>query len=176
MRYVVLLVGSVCVASGFIVLKEAISDAGEYLHSCLGFAMNLFAGAAYLVWLAFQIGLYVVLVRDGEWSPALLTMSDVFDMLLFIAGALTYLTVAAYAVSLGRAGWLSRRGAYVFVLANLVAFAFLIFRGLSFPDPSVGATPWYFQPGFIAGIPAVPWIMPAFMGVAIIRRAGSAVT
>ena len=47
-----------------------------------------------------------------------------------------------------------------YVILNLVALVFIVIRGLSFPDPNGGATPWYTQPGFIAGIPAVPWVMP----------------
>ena len=28
------------------------------------------------------------------------------------------------------------------------------------------------RPGFVAGIPAVPWIMPFLLGVVVLRRAG----
>lgn len=31
---------------------------------------------------------------------------------------------------------------------------------------------WYTIPAFVAGIPAVPWIMPCLFGVVLLRRAG----
>ena len=33
------------------------------------------------------------------------------------------------------------------------------------------SAPWYMRPGFIAGIPAVPWIMPCLLGVVLLRSA-----
>ena len=172
MRYLVLLAGSMAVAGGFIVLKDVLNEAGERFYSTVGFAANIFAGAAYLVWLAYQIGIYALKVRDGSVSPMIVSMSDVYDILLFIACVLTYLTVAAFAASLGRMGWLGRGATRAFVIANVVALLLILIRGLSFPDPNAGATPWYTHPGFIAGIPAVPWIMPYLIGVALLRRAG----
>jgi len=32
--------------------------------------------------------------------------------------------------------------------------------------------PWYASPGFIVGIPAVPFIIPFLFGVVLLRRAG----
>jgi len=173
MRYLVLLAGSMAVASAFVVLKDVLIEAGERIYSTLGFATNIFAGAAYLVWLAYQIGLYVLSVRDGNVSPLVASMSDVFDILLFVACVLTYLTAAAFAASLGRTRWLGRGATRAYVIANLVALFLIVIRGLSFPDPNAGSTPWYTHPGFIAGIPAVPWIMPYLMGVVLLRRAGA---
>ena len=56
--------------------------------------------------------------------------------------------------------------------ANAIALLFLVMRGLSFPNHTAVSTPWYTSPGFIAGIPAVPWIMPFLLGVVLLRRAG----
>lgn len=39
---------------------------------------------------------------------------------------------------------------------NIVLFVLLSVRGVSFPDPYGGGTPWYLNTGFVAGIPAVP--------------------
>jgi hypothetical protein len=47
-----------------------------------------------------------------------------------------------------------------------------VMRGMSFPNPAALSTPWYTRPGFIAGIPAVPFIMPFLLGVVSLRRAG----
>ena len=172
MRYLVLLAGAMAVAGAFVVLKDVLSEAGERLYSTLGFAANIFAGTAYLFWLSSQIGVFVLKVRDGQVSPAIVSLSDMFDTLLFVACVLTYLSTAAFAASLGRIRWLGRGATRVYVLASLAAVLFLALRGLSFPDPTASSTPWYLRPGFIAGIPAVPWIMPFLLGVVLLRRAG----
>ena len=172
MRYLVLLAGSMAVAGGFILLKEALNEAGERLYSTVGFAANIFAGAAYLVWLTLHVGVYVVKVRDGQVPPATVSLVNMVDILLFAACVLTYVTAAAFAASLGRIRWLGRGAARAYVIANVVALLLIVIRGLSFPDPTAGATPWYTRPGFIAGIPAVPWIMPCLLGVVLLRRAG----
>lgn len=171
MRYLVLLGGSVAVGSAFVLLWEALRQTGAQLYSTLGLAGNLLAAAAYVVWNSMQIGLYVDKLRDGQVSTAVIEMSNLFDILLFAACALTYLSVAAFATAMGRACWLGRRATSVYVAINLIAFALLCTRGLAFPVPTGHAELWYTQPGFIVGIPAVPWIMPALLGVILLRQA-----
>ena len=172
MRYFVLVVSSIAVTAGFIVLKEALREAGERTYSTLAFAAAILAGAAYLVWMSFMLGAFVVKVRDGQVPPSINSVLDVLDILLCVACALTYLATAAFAASFGRSGWLGRGATRAYVIANLVAVVCLMLRGLSFPDPAALATPWYTQPGFVAGIPAIPYIMPFLLGVVLLRRAG----
>ncbi len=172
MRYLVLLNGSVAVAGAFVLLKDVLGEAGERFYSTIGFTTNIFAGAAYVVWLCFQVGIYDVKVRDQQVPPAIVSMSDMFDILLFVACILTYLTTAAFAASLGRVRWLRRGATRAYLAVSLTATFLVITRGLSFPDPTAGPSPWYTRPGFVAGIPAVPWIMPFLLGVVLLRRAG----
>lgn len=172
MRYLVLLVSSIAVTGGFVLLKDTLRDAGERYYSTLGFAATILAGAAYLVWMSFMLGYYVVAVRDGKAPPTMNAWADVFDILLDVACLLTYLATAAFAASLGRVRWLGLGATRTYVAANLVAFLCLAMRGLSFPDPSALSTPWYTRPGFVAGIPAIPFIMPFLLGVVLLRRAG----
>ncbi len=172
MRYLVLLVSAIAVSAGLVVLKDALSEAGERYYSTLGFAATTLAGAAYLIWMSFLLGSYVVAVRDGKVPPAIDALSDVFDILLFVACALTYLATAAFAAGLGRTLWLGRGATRAYVATNFIALLFLVTRGLSFPDPAALSTPWYTQPGFVAGIPAIPFIMPFLLGVVLLRRAG----
>jgi hypothetical protein len=172
MRYLVLLAGAMAVATGFLLLKEALSEADEHLYSTFGLSASIFAGTAYLVWMSFTVGIYVVKIRDGQLSPTMVAVGDVFDVLLFVGCALTYVATAAFAASLGQARWLGRIGTLAFESAALLALLLLALRGLSYPDPG-GPTPWYVRPGFIAGIPAIPWIMPYLIGVVVIRRAGN---
>ena len=172
MRYLVLLGGLVGVTSGFIVVGESLRETGERLYSTLGFSATLLGGPAYLIWLVAEIGGWSAKVRTGHMPPALVSLGDVFDTLLFVAGVLAYLATAAFAASFGRAGWLGRGATRAYVTLNLVAPLFLVMRGLSFPDQAALSTPWYTRPGFIAGIPIVPWIMPFLLGVILLRRSG----
>lgn len=172
MRYSVLLAAAIAVAAGFTALKEALRDAGERLYSTLGLGASLLAGAAYVVWVSFALGASVAEVRDGRIPAAIASLSDVGDILLFVACVLTYFATAAFAASMRRAGWLGPTSTRAYLGMAFVALSCIVTRGLSFPDPDAGATPWYLRPGFIAGIPAVPWIMPFLMGVGLIRRAG----
>ncbi|MBI4718361.1 MAG: hypothetical protein HY763_11190 [Planctomycetes bacterium] len=172
MRYLVLLASAMAVSVAFVVLKEALNEIGERIYSALGVAANIFAGTAYMIWLTIHLAVFAAKVRDGHVPPEIIPLINMSDTLLFVACVLTYLTTAGFAVSMGRAGWLRRGVARAYVIASLVAFLLIAIRGLSFPDPTAGSTPWYTHPGFIAGIPAAPWIMPYLLGVVLLRRAG----
>jgi hypothetical protein len=49
MRYLVLLIDWIAVTGGFVVLEQALQEAGERFYSALGTALAILAGAAYLV-------------------------------------------------------------------------------------------------------------------------------
>ena len=106
MRYLVLLVSSLAVTGGFVVLKDALSEAGERYYSTLGLPATVLAGAAYLTWTSFVLGAYVVKARAGRAPAAIAALSDVLDIQLDAACILTYLATAAFAASFGRLRWL----------------------------------------------------------------------
>lgn len=173
MRYLVLSAMTIAIVSGFVVLKELLSDAGERFHSTIGLASGLLGGPLYLVFDTFAFAVSTARLHGGELPAAFLALNPMVDLILFLAGALTYLATAAFAVSLGKVQWLGRGATRTFMLISLVALSLLIIRGTSFPDPKALATPWYTNPGFIVGIPAVPFIIPYLFGVVLLRRAGS---
>ena len=172
MRYGVLLAGAIAITSGFFLLSQALRDAGEPLYSLLGLSMNVMSGAAFVVWCSFQLGFWAMTAAEGQVPAELASMNNVLDALLFAAGALAYFTTAALAHALGKLRWLSRRAAHAYVALNALALALLMLRGVTYPDPSASPEPWYTRPGFIVGIPAVPWIMPFLLGIVLLRRAG----
>jgi hypothetical protein len=173
MRYAVLLAGSIGVTAGFALVKDALAASGERLFSALALATSTLSGAAYVVWSSFQLGYFALVLADGAASPAVASMNNVFDALLFAASALAYVATAALALALGKAGWVGRNAARVYVSLSLIAVTLLFLRGVSFPAPGVDPAPWYTRPGFIVGIPAVPWFMPYFLGVLVLRRSGA---
>ena len=172
MRYFVLIVMATAIAGGLVVLREALSEAGERFYATLGFAAIMLSGPLYLIWNTFAFGVFFAKEHAGEVPQALRSLDDIFDLLLFVAGFLTYLATVAFAASLGRVQWLGRRATRAFMIVAGVALLFLVIRGLRYPDPRALSTPWYTSPGFVVGIPAVPFIMPFLFGVVLLRRAG----
>ncbi len=170
-RYAVLLVMSIMVFGGLVALRTALEDAGERFFSTLGLIAAALAGPLYVLWNIFALADFVAAARTGHGDPAVTSLANTLDIMLFVAGSLTYVSTAAFAAALGRAGWLGRRAASIYIVVNLIALACLVARGLAFPDPVALSTPWYTQPGFVAGIPAIPWIMPHLLGVVVLRRA-----
>ena len=175
MRYLVLAAMAIAIVVGFVVLREALGEADKKFRSSVGFATILLAGPLYLLFDAFGFGVSTARLHGGEVPTAFHDLNAVVDMILFLAGALTYISTAAFAVSLGRAQWIGRGAARAFMIISLVALLLLVIRGLHFPDPRALSMPWYTNPGFIVGIPAVPFIIPFLFGVVLLRRAGDTV-
>lgn len=172
MRYSVVLTAAIAITTGFIFLKDALAAVGETLYSTAGFAFALMSGMAYVVWNSFQLGYWIMRVALHTQPEAMATMNNVMDALLFAASALAYAGTATFARALSAAGWLGRRSSIVYVALNLVALALLVVRGVTFPVPGAGSEPWYTQPGFVVGIPAMPWLLPFFLGAVVLHRFG----
>ena len=172
MRYLVLIVMTIAIVGGFVVLREALSEAGERFYATLGFAAIMLSGPLYLIWNTFAFGTFFGKEHAGEVPAAIVSLGDTLDVLLFVAAFVTYLATLAFAASLGRVQWLGRKATRAFIIVTFLALLFLMIRGLQYPDPRALSTPWYTNPGFVVGIPAVPFIMPFLFGVVLLRRAG----
>ena len=104
------------VASGFVVLKEELYDAGERFYSTLGFAVSIPAGTAYLVCISISVASSLVaLSAKGATSAG--WFREFYSVLEFVACILTYIATAAFATSLGRARWLGPIPACAFAAA-----------------------------------------------------------
>ena len=172
MRYLVLIVMAMAAAGGFVVVKEALGEAGERLYSSLGFGAVILAGPLYLIWNAFVFGAYFAKEHGGEIPPAIVSLHAFQDLLLSLAGALTYVATAAFAASLARIKWLGRKASLAYIIVSLGALFFILIKVLEHPDPAAVSQPWYTIPGYILGVPALPLIMPSLLGVVLLRRAG----
>ena len=157
LRYLILLVSAIAI--GFAVLKDALATTGEKFFSTIGGATIFIATPLYLVLGTIAVGYFRAksAASAGQVPAAMLTLAELSEILLFVGGALTYVATAAFAVSLGRSGLLGRRASSVFATLSLIALLCLAIRGLWFPNPKVVFTHWYAIPGYIVGIPAVPW-------------------
>ena len=170
MRYVVLITSAASVVVGCVALKEALSAAGERFYSMLGFACIILAGPLYVVGESLLLASFSAIVRTGEAPEVFRSLSEFQDILMFFGGALTYAATIGFAISLWRARWLGARASCVYVVLSLIALLCLVARGLQFPDPEAQSMPWYTMPGLIAGIPAVPFIIPCLFGVVSLRQ------
>jgi hypothetical protein len=172
MRFLVLLAGSIIVPSAFVALKQELYEAGERFYSTVGFAASIPAGVGYFVCGSMSLALTMTRLSGDKAAPPAV-LGNLYSALEFVAVVLTYIVTAAFAVSLGEARWLSRGAARAYVIACMILLLLLVMGGLSYPELSASTAPWYVRPGFIARIPAIPWIMPALLGVVLLRRAGN---
>jgi hypothetical protein len=172
MRYLGLMAMALATTGGFVVLKEALSQASERLHSTLGFAAVMLACSLYLVWDAFAFGAYFAQEHGGTMPSPNVSLQAFRELVLSLAGALTYVATAAFAVSLARTQWLGRKASLAYIIVSFIALFFIMIKVLERPDPAAASQPWYTIPGFILGVPALPLIMPSLLGVVLLRRAG----
>ncbi len=168
LRYVVLIVMTAAVIGGFVSLKESLVIVGERVYSTLGFAGMILAGPLYLIGEALLLAAYAACIRTGEVPAIFASLSELQDILMFFGGALVYGSTAAFGVSIGHAGLIGRRISYMMASVSLISLVCLVTRGLQFPDPATFSERWYTIPGFVAGIPAVPFVLPYFFGVALL--------
>ena len=175
LRYLILLIDSILITYGLLLLRESLSQAGEQFYSTLGFSATILAAPLYLTWATLMLGFHRAagLAGSGEVPSWITSLSDVSDILLFFGGVMIYMATAAFAVSLRRTQWLGRRPTSAFVTVSFLALICLVTRGLAFPDPAIAFAHWYTIPGWVAGIPAIPWIMPCMFGVILLQRAGT---
>jgi hypothetical protein len=172
MRFLVLVWNSILVTIGFVVLAAALHEAGERLYSIVGFAAALSAGTAYLVCLNLSLA-QMVTVLHGDKTPMPATLAFFYSTIEFVACVMTYATTGVFATALWRARLFGRNAALGYVTASAILVLLIIMRGLEYPEISAQTAPWYTRPGVIAGIPAIPWIMPFLLGLVALRRAGA---
>ncbi|MDB5479492.1 MAG: hypothetical protein JWO83_545 [Caulobacteraceae bacterium] len=173
-RYVILFVDAVAIFSGTMILQDVLQASGDTLYGRLGFSLIAAATPLYLVWAALLLEFHRAALAgntwaSGPWNNWLMSFSDI---LLFFGGLLTYLATALFALSLRRAQLLGTGACVAFLSVSLVLALCLIFRGVDFPDPSVVFAQGYGIPGWIAGIPAAPWLIPCTFGLILLRRIG----
>ncbi len=182
-----ILVGSVILIGGFVVLFARLQEARSRIFPLLGLA-GLLVGTA--VWLANLVFRYAVVssgaaglqaaVEDRAWvaneylrglegEPSWVEFLLVWtDMLQLAFVLLAYLSAAAFGVALIRAGWLGRVGGGVFVGLNL-ALALVVTAGIILAGGGSAVAAWT---AYNLTIPFMVFILPYFVGVALVRHGG----
>lgn len=179
LRFLLLAIDPMLVCAGLLLLKEALVGAGERFNAAAGLAAILLATPLYMAFALIQRVDYVALELGWSWAGSVegslreLTPLDAFAMAaLFFGGSLTWIATALFARSLARVGWVGRGTAIGLQIVSVTALAFLVARGFAYPSLNAAFSHWYTVPGFVAGIPAVPWMPLAAIGVLLLRREG----
>ena len=175
LRYLTLIIDTASIGIGFVLVQDGLGEAGERTFSKLSLAMILSATPLYLVWAAMLLEAHRAALAKMPWArgPWIQWLSGWSDILLFFGGIATYLAGASLAIAFARVAWIGPRTAWVLVGVTLIAVVGLLLRGIDFPDPTVVFAQGYSIPGWIAGIPAVPWLIPCILGLILIRRAAA---
>ena len=176
-RFLLLAVDGVVLGVALYALKEALAAAGERLYAPLGAAAFGIAAPLYVVFGLIQELDYAAVMHGSSWAASVdgtrreLTPLDALSIAsLFFAGTLAWIAIVAFAQALRRVGWLGRGAAVAIQAIGVLGVAFLFARGLDYPSPGAAFSHWYTIPGFVAGIPATPWIVLCVIGVLLLRR------
>ena len=168
-RYYFLLAVGVFVAFGFAILREKIKKTEGDFYSLIGSVALQLAMPIYFInltfWGFYLTELYRNLAASGaEHTPEwFLPLASQFHFVNMIVTALVYLATAAFALSLKKAGWFKPIACNIYILVSLVAFILDVLPP-SLPEP-------FPTLNLIVSIPAIPFLMPYFMGINLLRRA-----
>ena len=156
---------------GFALLRENLKRPGEYFYSWLGLIAIMIAIPLFIVNMAFynsflletfKIQMASASEKMPEWfSP----IKNQMVIIMVVEVALTYLATAAFAASLKFAGWFKKTASHIYIIISLLCFLLIILSTFT-PEPIATAFS-------VVCIPALPFIMPYFIGINLLRRAGN---
>lgn len=166
-RYTILIGGGISTLLGFALLKLKLENQGERLYATLGFTvlgvaiplfiLNMGFWGYYLA-AAFRYFVTLPLDHKPQWYPPIKLF---FYVISVIEVVLIYLSTILFAISLKKAGVLSNRACYWYVIIGILAIV-LVVSPPSWPEPFATAS-------YLVAIPAIPFIMPYLMGVRLLR-------
>jgi hypothetical protein len=180
-----LLVGSVILVAGLAVLSARLRGSGEHTLPTLGLAALLVGAAPWLANLLFRYAVvasgaaglqaeaedrawlaheYLRGLRgEPTWMEFMLVWTDMMQLLFVL---LAYLAAAAFGAAAVRAGWFGKAGGGVFVTLNTILALSVVVGIVTAGSGSVAAA-WAV---FILTIPFMVFVLPYFMGVALLGR------
>ena len=168
-RYFMLVISGVFIAFGFVGLRDRLKIKGENFYSLLGLTAVLIATPLFIVDMLYW-GFYVTelfkiqanahTTKFPEWS---LPTIQLFGLVSVTEVALTYFATFAIVLAMRKVGWLSKTSSFFYILFSSLAFIIIILAGF-FTET--------FKIGFAVAIPAIPFLMPYFIGVNLLRQAG----
>lgn len=172
-RYSMLTVAGIFIALGFTFLKVKLQSVENY-YSLLGLAAIFIAIPLFILDMLFwgfslTETFKIIVSTNAESLPQWLKpLRELFGMVSVVEVALTYLATIFFAVSMKRASLLSKTASTIYVLISLFAFLLIVLSAF-LPEPFITA-------GFAVSIPAIPFLMPYYMGVSLLGQAAEQLT
>lgn len=168
-RYSMLIIAGVFVTFGFAVLRDRLKNTKGSFSSLLGFTAIAIAIPLFIInmawWGKYLPELFRFMVESGmEKRPDWFTPVRMqFGLISAVEVALTYAATALFAAAFRANGWIGKVASGVYVTISVIAFV-VITLSVYIEQLAI--------PGFIVSIPAMPFLMPYFMGIALLRRVG----
>ena len=167
-RYSILVGAGIFIAFGFSSLRQQLKDSGEFFYSNLGLGAIMIAIPLFIINMIFW-GFYLtesfkIFTAAGseqipDWFPPLRKQ---FGLISVVEVALTYLATASFTVSLRQIGWFNKTATRIYIAISLFAFLVIVLSAF-LSEPFVTA-------GIAVSIPAIPFILPYFIGINLLRR------
>lgn len=170
-RYYFLLAMGVLIAFGYAILREKLKKTAGNFYALLGSIAIQIAIPIFLIdmsfWGFYLTKLYRIIAASSiqktpEW---VLPLRNQFFYINMMVAALVYLATAAFAMSLKKAGWFKPVACNIYILISLVFFLLDVLPP-TLPEP-------FATLNFIVSIPAVPFMLPYFIGINLLRKVGS---
>jgi hypothetical protein len=184
-----ILAASVILVAGFVALFAGLWRAGQRLLPVLALA-GLLVGSA--VWLANLVFRYAVVASgaaglqaaaedrawvahqylrglrgEPSWMELLLVWTDMLQLAFVL---ISFLAAAAFGAALVRVEWVGKGGGRIFVGLNL-ALALTLTLGIVLAGGGSASAAWT---AYVLTIPFMAFILPYFIGVALVRGGGRA--
>lgn len=162
-RYIMLVIAGVFIAVGFAALREKLKNTAGSFYSMLGFSAIMIAIPLFIFnmifWSAYLPELFKIMVTSGlekkpEWY---LPVREEFILLALVEVTITFLAIAAFAAALRDAGWFSKIASRIYIIISLLGILSVVVFGFSSP----------------LIIPAIPFLMPYYIGINLLKRAGN---
>lgn len=170
-RYYFLLIVGVLITFGFALIRKKIKKTKGNFYSFLGSVAIQVAMPIYFINMTFW-GFYLpelyrnMLVSGIEKTPEwVFPIGKQFQFVNMIVTALVYLATVAFAASLKKAEWFKPNACNIYILISLLFFLLDVLPP-SFPEP-------FATLNLIVSIPAIPFLMPYFIGINLLKRASN---
>jgi hypothetical protein len=124
------------------------------------FSVNMLYWGFYLTELFKNLSTQNITVYPDWFLP----IRKLFGLISVVEVALTYFATFAIAIALARTGRLGRVSSLFYVLFSSIAFVIIVLS--VFFDDTLKI------PGFVVSIPAIPFLMPYFIGVNLLQKIG----
>jgi hypothetical protein len=169
-RYVMLVICGVFVAFGFASLRDRLKSKGEEYYSRLAYIAILIATPLFIInmlfWGFYLSELFEIQVKNNatDFPEWFLPIQKLFGSISVVEVSLTYFATFVIVLSLKRIGWLSRTSGFFYLLFSLLAIVLIILFVLFTKVFMIGA---------LVLVPGFPFLMPYFIGINLLRRAGN---